>query len=720
MLISVILAFYLMALGTVVIIQRPVRRANFALFISSLIISLWMVVVAGVSSWAYDPTYARIVFATGMLSLTSLFVLTRQLTEDIGLRIISHVDLIIYSTFIAAMTYLTLATPLVISTTSYHAGYPVPVYGQLGWMYVSALILTTILTVWVLLDAYRQTTGKFRSQIRTVAFTIVVSVTLALTTNLIIPWLFGDASSSIWMPLSVALLMTGLTYAMIKNGLFDVRLVAVRTAAYILSMATMAGVYFGMAYLASVTIFHENVTTGISMSPVNIVLALVLAFLFQPIKRFFDRWTNKIFYRDRYEQNEFITRLGRILTATTKLNEVLERAADEIKSTLKSNTALFLVYREHHPNTFVGDVPRKKFTADELESFRDIPVMTGGGVLVVSDLEGAHVQAHRHLHSLLTRRSISLVLPLLGSDEIVGYLFLGEQKGGGYTHRDIDVLATIADELVIAVQNARSVQAVRELNRSLETRIASATQELRQSNETLLELDATKDEFVSMASHQLRTPLTSVKGYLSMVLEGDAGKLSPDQRKMINEAYVSSDRMVRLISDFLNVSRIQTGKFVLDKHPVYLADVVAEELAQLQSVAKSRNITLTYRRPRNIPMMELDEDKIRQVVMNYIDNAIFYSHEGSKVDVSLKFRDGEIVFGVKDHGIGIPKNQQAKLFQRFFRADNARKHRPDGTGVGLYLARKVITEHDGKIYFESVEGKGSTFGFRLYPPHQKS
>ncbi|TAL14546.1 ATP-binding protein, partial [Patescibacteria group bacterium] len=129
--------------------------------------------------------------------------------------------------------------------------------------------------------------------------------------------------------------------------------------------------------------------------------------------------------------------------------------------------------------------------------------------------------------------------------------------------------------------------------------------------------------------------------------------------------------------------------------------------------AKSRNLVFTYTPPKNFPILNLDEDKMRQVIMNFSDNAIYYSTEGTKVKVKLIVKGKEAIFTVTDTGIGVPRTEQSQLFNKFYRASNARRQRPDGTGVGLYLAKKVIDAHDGKVVVESVEGKGSTFGFRL-------
>lgn len=282
-----------------------------------------------------------------------------------------------------------------------------------------------------------------------------------------------------------------------------------------------------------------------------------------------------------------------------------------------------------------------------------------------------------------------------------------------FTSRDIKLLRTISDELVIAIQNSLSVQEVKDINASLEQRIEAATAELRTSNARLKRIDASKDEFISMASHQLRTPLTSIKGYLSMVLEGDTGKITADQQHLLQEAFSSSERMVHLIHDFLNVSRLQNGKFMLEQHPYDLVSLVQSETNSLQRSAESRGLKLACKTSLKGLTLMIDETKFRQVVMNFIDNALYYSRPKGTITVKIDKVGDNVEVRVVDNGIGVPKAEQEHLFTKFFRAANARKQRPDGTGVGIFLAKKVVNEHGGTIIFESVEGKGSTFGFIL-------
>jgi signal transduction histidine kinase len=248
-------------------------------------------------------------------------------------------------------------------------------------------------------------------------------------------------------------------------------------------------------------------------------------------------------------------------------------------------------------------------------------------------------------------------------------------------------------------------------NSLLYEEIQKATAKLQVQNRKLKELDATKDEFISMASHQLRTPLTTIKGYLSMILDGDVGKVKKEEKELIQHAFDSAQRMVYLIADLLNVSRLQTGKFVIENTPTDLSKVVEGEITQLQEQATTRNIMLAYDKPKVFPSLNVDETKIRQVIMNFLDNALYYTPKDGKVTAKLEATPDSVNFTVTDTGVGVPANLQHHLFTKFYRADNARKMRPDGTGLGLYMAKKVVVAQGGAITFKSVEGKGSSFGF---------
>jgi len=163
----------------------------------------------------------------------------------------------------------------------------------------------------------------------------------------------------------------------------------------------------------------------------------------------------------------------------------------------------------------------------------------------------------------------------------------------------------------------------------------------------------------------------------------------------------------------LNLSRINTGKFVIEESPVYLPAIIETELQQLREMAQAKKIELKLTMPPTFPTLMLDDGKMHQAIMNLIDNALYYTPEGGKVDVQLVDTPGTIEFRVVDNGIGVPREAQKHLFGKMFRAENARRARPDGTGLGLFMVKKVVAEQQGAIIFETEENKGSTFGFRF-------
>jgi signal transduction histidine kinase len=315
---------------------------------------------------------------------------------------------------------------------------------------------------------------------------------------------------------------------------------------------------------------------------------------------------------------------------------------------------------------------------------------------------------------LMDDHGIRVSLTLKTREEFVGYLLLGDKLSGSiYSSQDLDLLEIISKQMAVAILNAKAYAQIEEFNLTLQARVDHATNRLRAANHHLKELDHAKDEFISMASHQLRTPLTTIKGYLSMMLEGDSGQLTPAQREFAGFAYGSSERMVNLISDLLNVSRLSAGRFLIQTKPTDMVAMIADEVRQLATHASAKNIQLIFEPPVEIlPPAEIDDNKTRQVVMNFIDNAIYYTQTG-EVRVVLEQSGDRVRLEVRDTGIGVPDKAKRKLFTKFFRADNAQIVRPDGTGLGLYLAKRVVEDQGGTIIFNSVEGKGSTFGFEL-------
>jgi len=228
------------------------------------------------------------------------------------------------------------------------------------------------------------------------------------------------------------------------------------------------------------------------------------------------------------------------------------------------------------------------------------------------------------------------------------------------------------------------------------------------------EIERMKTEFVSLAAHQLRTPLAAVKWSTQILLDGDAGKVTPEQQELLQKSSQSTERMIRLINDLLNVTRIEEGRYLYQPSFEQLGDIVKSMVKSYQDMAKQKKIRLELEVPeKEIPRILMDAEKIQLVLQNLLENALHYTSSGGKVTVRISHDTKEVRVSFKDTGIGIPQKQQQRVFEKFFRAANARRVDTNGSGLGLYLAHNIVEAHGGKIWFESEEEKGSTFTFFL-------
>lgn len=224
-----------------------------------------------------------------------------------------------------------------------------------------------------------------------------------------------------------------------------------------------------------------------------------------------------------------------------------------------------------------------------------------------------------------------------------------------------------------------------------------------------------KSEFVSIAAHQLRTPLSAIKWTLTSLLDGDFGSLSDDQRKYLGKTNLSNERMINLVDDLLNLSRIEEGRYVYKTSMVSVGDLLNAVLKAVELKANEKKIRLDTDIDKRLPDLTIDEEKIKLVLQNLVENAINYSHQKSSVTIAVKndIARNEVVFSVKDSGIGIPDDQRARIFTKFFRAENAVRAETVGSGLGLFIDKNIVEAHKGRIWFDSELDKGSTFHFGI-------
>jgi signal transduction histidine kinase len=263
------------------------------------------------------------------------------------------------------------------------------------------------------------------------------------------------------------------------------------------------------------------------------------------------------------------------------------------------------------------------------------------------------------------------------------------------------------------------------LNRSVKQEVAARQKiqllavDLEKANVRLTELDRQKSEFVSFATHQLRAPLTAMKGYASLLLEGDMGKLPKEAKQGVDRIYESTKTLTSIVDDYLNISRIELGTMKYAFETIDLKMLIEDTVAELKPNIDKSGLAFAFMAENSGTDYRItaDRDKLKQVIANVIDNSMKYTPKGSiAATLSLDKPHHKFIFAVKDSGVGIAPETLPRLFQKFSRADNANKVNIRGTGLGLFVAKQMVEAHHGTIRAESAgEGKGSTFIVELEP-----
>jgi signal transduction histidine kinase len=663
-----------------------------------------MIVFNSVDRWLNILNWSnKLGFFLGSLTLLFLYRISRVFPINL-----SESKLSVALTVIGLMLSILSLDPLIAGKyTMKNHELAVYQYGGLSIILGVFFVVISVASLKTLLRVVRS--SKFsilqKRQAKTILIGILATAFIAVTSIIFIPLLTGKDEYLIVGYFSPFIFTLALLYSILRQGFLNFRLIIIRSMAYIASLIIVGSLFATLAFYTANRLILKDVHISFEQEIVYTLLAILLGVSFYPLKLVFDDITRSIFYRDKYKYEDFLNLLGKELSKQIDLSEMLNKSLKIIIKTFNIRGAAFVVLNDKCSEIFRRDM--LNFTTISEISLGELLEFNGNDLVSIDDLE-----PNSQSHIILDKYKIELILRIGGQHNTAGYLLIDSRNGGNpFTNRDKQILKISSKQLDVAIKNARHVAEIASFNETLQKEIKNATKKLKETNDKLVKLDEAKDEFVSMASHQLRTPLTTVKGYLSMLEDGDAGKLTKDQKKFVAEAYTSAQRMVYLISDLLNVSRINTGKFIINNQPTKLDEVIDSEVNQLMRSARAKDIDLIYLKPDKFPLLNLDEQKIRQVIMNFIDNAIYYTPSSGKIEVHLSQTKNSIEFKVVDNGIGVPTAQQHELFGKFFRASNAKNTRPDGTGLGIFMAKKVVVAEGGSIIFKSKENQGSTFGF---------
>ena len=285
-------------------------------------------------------------------------------------------------------------------------------------------------------------------------------------------------------------------------------------------------------------------------------------------------------------------------------------------------------------------------------------------------------------------RSI-ICVPLQVRNQVTGALYLDNRgREGAFSSDHVQLASRLADHAAIAIENARLYEAVHRANQA-------------------------KTEFVSLVAHELRTPMTSIRGYADILAKEIAGPLTLQQSQFLNTIRSNVDRMQILVSDLQDISRIEAGRLKLETRPTYLEDALEEAVRTVQRSLERREQRLSQEVPVTLPPVEADPTRLSQVLVNLLGNAGKYSPEGREIDVRAWAEEGFVHCSVSDQGIGMSPEDQAQLFTKFFRSEDPQVQEQTGTGLGLCIVKNLVEMQGGEIEVESETGHGSTFTFTI-------
>jgi K+-sensing histidine kinase KdpD len=405
-----------------------------------------------------------------------------------------------------------------------------------------------------------------------------------------------------------------------------------------------------------------------------------------------------------------ILEIGRLLVSTLDFNRVLTLMMEKIRNIFHAETSsLLLIDPETHDLEFqvaLGNAGPtiKQFRLKQGEGLAGHVALTGESLLISNASKDI-----RHFQKLDTithfKTNSMMVTPLKMRDSIIGVVEVINSVSGDFTEDDLELLKMLSPFAAIAIENARYSQV-------LEQRVSQRTGELEMANRRLREIDSAKSEFLSTGAHELKTPLSAVKTFLTLLADGSLGEINSQQKEILSDCRESIDRLLRMITSLLDMARIEAGVIELKIEKVDAKQKLADVARLLNIKANEKNIELRVA-PTEAGFVRADPDKLSQILINFVGNAIKFTPGGGRVEIKMVYSDQFWWFQVIDNGPGMTSEEIGKLFTRFQRLTDASDRKISGTGLGLAISKKLIELQGGAVRVRSLPGEGSTFEFSL-------
>lgn len=616
--------------------------------------------------------------------------------------------------FGAAYVGLNLFTNLIVKGVDLSpAGEKVIVFNWLYyWTYPLVIAVPFSASFYFYLRALRVVSGVFKYQLQILITGLAISTGVGMVANLWLPtvgnftynWA-GQVMTSVWSAV--------IGYAIAKHRFVDFKLIVVRSLSYVLALSFM------VAGLGLLVISVTNQLFDTQRSPLEfmflISLFVLVVIVYEPIKSGFARLTDKIFHSKPYDLKELFEEFSLATVTHLSMDGLSKSVSSLLREKLKSSFAQLLVLDGEKSTIWKNGTVEASRTDDVSNALQKL-LQTAENrkkTIIVQDevLDNSVRDAFQIIDA-------GLILRLVFRKKLMGLLILGEKTSGShYTDEDIEAIELLGPELGMALANSLAYQEISDFNITLKQEVDKATESLKDANLRLRQLDKLKDEFVSLASHELRTPMVSIHNYTWMLLNDKAGPLKPKQKEYIRRIHDSSSRLSRLVNSMLNISRIESGRVVLSVERADLHKLVANVVRELAGKAENQGVKLVIESVEKLPTVLVDVDKVTEVLVNFVGNSLKFTKPGGVITISFHIDPEFVQVRVQDTGVGLTKAEIPQLFKKFGMIKESYLQTTgivQGTGLGLYICKSIIKMHGGTVGVESEgRGKGSTFYFTV-------
>lgn len=570
-----------------------------------------------------------------------------------------------------------------------------------GIVLFAILALTLVgASIVLLIRKTRRAQGLLRQQLFYLSLGIIITFGLIALSNFILLIVFHNNKLIYLTPIYTLILFGTTSYAIITHQLFDIRVIIRRTVVYSVLLAFTLGTYSLVIF-----VFTAAFGSGEAFNPktftANAIAALLIAVGFQPLQRWLTQATDKYLFKAEYNPQEVQQHLAEKLAQALDIREAAQSLVTTLRSEMKLTRAALITFFSEDGVTTIKDVVQDGYP-DQTYLMLPADNLLLGHVLnqkVMLDtellrreaqgfkLEDPRLATYNSMLIELDRLGISASIPMLVGENVIAVFFVGPKLSGDYlTRNEIQFLNIAASQATNAIEKSRFWQE-----------------------------DQMKSEFVSIASHELLTPTAAIKGYLSMILDDNMGQIDDQARQFLVKVYNSSDRLGKLVEDLLNVSRIESGRLKINKKEFNLVESISKAVEELQVNAQKKSLDLAFVPPseQSLPNAYADPDHVYRVLINLIGNAIKYTERGWVRVYVTQINPTHIQFAVSDSGLGIPAENIPHLFEKFYRADRKEIAGIQGTGLGLYISKRIIELMGGQLLVQSEVNKGTTFSFSL-------